>query len=124
MSTVRYLEGERYHPAIMESKRGPGQMRNDAPAPPPTPGPAEDCRVFTVGHSHHELAYLLDLLRAAGVGAVADVRSSPFSRRLPQYNRPELEQGLKEAGVVYVFLGDELGGRPPQLSLYDDEGRV
>lgn len=99
-------------------------MRNDAFTPSASPGPAEDGRVFTIGHSHHELQHLLELLRAAGVDAVADVRSSPFSRRLPQYNRPELERGLKEAGVVYVFLGEELGGRPQQPSLYDDEGRV
>jgi uncharacterized protein (DUF488 family) len=91
-------------------------MRNEAPAP--------DRRVLTVGHSNHDLPRLLELLRAAGVEAVADVRSSPFSRRYPQFNRPELELGLREAGLAYVFLGDLLGGRPQGAELYDDEGRV
>jgi uncharacterized protein (DUF488 family) len=95
-------------------------MRNEAP----TSRPAEGCRVLSVGHSHHDLPRLVELLRAAAVDAVADVRSSPFSRRLPQFNRPELEAALKAAGVAYVFLGDLLGGRPPQQALYDDEGRV
>jgi uncharacterized protein (DUF488 family) len=84
----------------------------------------EASRVFTIGHSHHELAYLIDLLAAAGIEAVADVRSSPFSRRLPQFNRPELEAGLRAAGMVYVFLGDLLGGRPSHPGFYDEEGRV
>jgi uncharacterized protein (DUF488 family) len=90
-------------------------MRNDE---------ARDRGVLTVGHSHHELPRLVELLRAAEVEAVADVRSHPFSRRLPQYNRPELEHGLAAAGIAYVFLGDLLGGRPDQPGLYDEEGRV
>jgi uncharacterized protein (DUF488 family) len=89
------------------------------------PGPGEgDSRVLTVGHSNHDLPRLLELLRAAGVDAIADVRSSPFSRRHPQFNRPELEHGLQAAGVVYVFLGELLGGRPADPELYDEEGRV
>jgi uncharacterized protein (DUF488 family) len=87
------------------------QTRNDGP-------------IFTVGHSHHELGYLIELLRRAGVTAVADVRSRPYSQRHPQFNRPELEDGVEAAGIAYAFLGDLLGGRPQQPSLYDAEGRV
>ena len=32
--------------------------------------------------------------------------------------------GLRDEGIVYVFLGDLLGGRPSRPSLYDDDGRV
>jgi uncharacterized protein (DUF488 family) len=81
-------------------------------------------RLFSVGHSNHELPHFIDLLRAADVSAVADVRSSPFSRRLPQFNRPALEAGLSRGGIAYVYLGDLLGGRPGPRDLYDDEGRV
>ncbi len=79
-------------------------------------------RLFTVGHSNHEPETLLELLRGAGVTAVADVRSSPFSRRLPQFNRPTLEALLRYHGIAYVFLGDQLGGRPALAELYDAEG--
>jgi uncharacterized protein (DUF488 family) len=77
-------------------------------------------RLFSVGHSNHDLDRFLALLRGAGITAVADVRSSPFSRRLPQFNRPELECALREHGVAYLFLGEELGGRPQRPDLYTD----
>jgi uncharacterized protein (DUF488 family) len=81
-------------------------------------------RVFSIGHSHHALGDLLRLLEAVGVTAVADVRSRPYSGRYPQFNRPELESALSERDLRYAFLGDSLGGRPVQMSLYDQEGRV
>jgi uncharacterized protein (DUF488 family) len=81
-------------------------------------------RLYTVGHSVLTLDGFLELLRGAGVGAIADVRSAPYSRRLPQFNRDELRHALRQAGVEYVFLGEQLGGRPRDRSLYDVEGRV
>jgi uncharacterized protein (DUF488 family) len=81
-------------------------------------------RLFSVGHSNLAVEGLAALLRGAAVEAVADVRSSPFSRRLPQFNRPALERFLQINGIAYVFLGDWLGGRPTDDALYDDEGRV
>lgn len=81
-------------------------------------------RLFSVGHSDSELPQFLALLRRAGVTAIADVRSSPYSRRLPQFNRELLQAGLTQAGIAYAFLGDLLGGRPWAPELYDPEGRV
>jgi uncharacterized protein (DUF488 family) len=80
-------------------------------------------RVFTVGHSNHSTAKFLELLRAHGVTAVADVRSAPYSRFAPQHSRRELEQALKAEGVKYVFLGRELGARSSDPACYED-GRV
>jgi uncharacterized protein (DUF488 family) len=86
--------------------------------------PNDSSGLFSVGHSNHEMGRFLELLRQAGIAVVADVRSSPFSRRLPQFNRPQLEADLRRAGIAYVFLGDQLGGRPRSTDLYDAEGRV
>ncbi len=80
--------------------------------------------LFTVGHSNHDFGRFVRLLQAAGITAVADVRSRPFSQRYPQFNRPELEYGLRRHDIGYRFLGNQLGGRPGQPSLYDAEGRV
>jgi uncharacterized protein (DUF488 family) len=81
-------------------------------------------RIFSVGHSNHEWDHFLALLHGAAVRAVADVRSSPYSKRWPQYNKNPLEDSLWANGFVYVYLGDLLGGRPASRDLYDAEGRA
>jgi uncharacterized protein (DUF488 family) len=80
--------------------------------------------LYSVGHSNNDWPAFLALLRRAGVTAVADVRSSPYSRRLPHFNRAELEAGLRAAGIGYLFLGDQLGGRPEDPDVYAPDGRV
>ncbi|MBN2537991.1 DUF488 domain-containing protein [candidate division WOR-3 bacterium] len=71
--------------------------------------------VWTIGHSDQPLQRLLGLLRELRVKLVADVRSQPWSRHVPQFNREGLEQALARQGIEYRWLGEELGGRrrPP-----------
>lgn len=80
--------------------------------------------IWTVGHSRHELPALLAVLRGPGIELVADVRSQPFSRYNPQFNGERFGAALAEAGLGYLFLGAELGGRPPEPELYDGAGHV
>ena len=80
--------------------------------------------VLTVGHSNHSVAAFLALLREHGVDEVADVRSAPYSRYTPQFNHDALSAALEEAGIGYVYLGRELGGRPADRSCYDADGRI
>ena len=68
--------------------------------------------IFSVGHSNHELAFFLAVCKAHGVTAIADVRSSPYSKRWPHFSKAALEDALRSAEVAYVFLGDLIGGRP------------
>ena len=81
-------------------------------------------QVFTIGHSNHSPEAFLDLLRKHCVDEVVDVRSSPASRHYPQFNHGVLSDTLERAGIGYVFLGGELGGRPADRSCYDEDGRV
>ena len=74
--------------------------------------------VFTIGHSLHEIEAFIDLLRRHGIEAVADVRSHPYSKRLPQFSKAELQRALKAAGIQYVFLGQELGARRNERDCY------
>jgi len=76
--------------------------------------------VYTIGHSTHSYEELLRLLREAGVTAVADVRSSPYSRHQPQFNREELKEEFRRDKISYAFLGAELGGRPKDKRLFCD----
>jgi uncharacterized protein (DUF488 family) len=78
-----------------------------------------DLQIHTIGHSDHDTAAFIALLRQHDITLVADVRSQPYSRWTPQFNREILARDLEEAGVAYVHLGDALGGRPSDPALYD-----
>lgn len=79
--------------------------------------------VFSVGHSNHTIDHFLKLLQSHQVSAIADVRSAPYSRFAPQFSKEALRQALREAGIQYVFLGNELGVRSTDPSCYE-RGRV
>jgi uncharacterized protein (DUF488 family) len=74
--------------------------------------------IFTVGHSNHSEAVFLDLLRSQQIEAIADVRSAPYSRYNPQFDRETLKASLKDAGIQYAWLGKELGARSDDPACY------
>ena len=82
-----------------------------------------DETIYTIGHSTHEIEDFVVLLKQHRINAVADVRSAPYSRRSPHFNRRELAEVLKTHGIAYVFLGKELGARSNDPACYED-GRV
>ena len=79
--------------------------------------------VYTIGHSTHGLDAFVALLKQHGITALADVRSAPYSRFNPHFNKDALERSLKAQGVKYVFLGRELGARSDDPACYSG-GRV
>jgi len=76
--------------------------------------------IYTIGHSNHKWEKLLNLLQKYDIGAVCDVRSRPYSRFNPQFNREMARDALKAAGIAYIYLGMELGGRPEDESCYEN----
>ena len=80
--------------------------------------------VLTVGHSNLEIGVFLGLLVAHSVHEVVDVRSQPYSRYVPHFNREQLQLALDEAGISYSFSGREFGARSPDPEAYDDDSRV
>lgn len=79
--------------------------------------------VLTIGHSNHSWESFAALLERHGVGAVADVRSAPYSRFNPHFDRETFASALKERGMAYVYLGRELGGRSEDPGSYEG-GRI
>jgi len=75
--------------------------------------------VFTIGHSTHPQDRFIALLRQHGITALCDVRSKPYSRVNPQFNRDELEEVLPEQGIAYRYLGRELGARSNDPHCYE-----
>jgi len=80
--------------------------------------------IWSVGHSNHTGERFLELLRAHEIALVADVRSHPYSRFAPHFNRESLQSELSRSGVGYAFFGDALGGRPARAEHYDEQGRA
>jgi len=64
---------------------------------------------FTIGHSTRTISELADLLNQNGVETLVDVRSTPYSRRVPHFNTDSIGQSLAPYGVAYKHIA-ELGG--------------
>jgi len=78
--------------------------------------------VYTLGHSSLSFEAFAAILRQHGIALVVDVRSEPYSRYAPQFNKAELEQALVAAGFAYRYAGAALGGKPRDESLLGPRG--
>jgi uncharacterized protein (DUF488 family) len=77
--------------------------------------------LYTIGHSNHEADQFVALLRQHDIELVVDVRSSPYSRYVPQANREALIRTLEAANIGYRWMGDRLGGKPGgRVADYDE----
>ena len=79
--------------------------------------------IYTIGHSNHSWDAFKELLTANGIELLVDVRSRPVSRFAPFSNRRVFPALLEAVGIEYHFMGDSIGGRPHDQSLYDAEGK-
>ena len=80
--------------------------------------------VFTIGHSNHTEEVFLELLGQHNIQLLADVRSQPYCRHAPHFNSPQIQRSVQSAGIHYLWLGQQLGGRPDDPALYDQQGYV
>lgn len=77
------------------------------------------CKViFTVGHSNYEADKFIKILQSHSIKMLIDVRSEPYSKYCPQFNKDVIEQILLNNGIKYLFLGSELGARPKDENCY------
>jgi uncharacterized protein (DUF488 family) len=79
-----------------------------------------DFDLLTIGHSNLPAEDFMALVQDAGISAIADVRSVPFSRRFPWFTGGKLAARLQSADIAYLPFGDALGGRPRDPALYCD----
>lgn len=80
--------------------------------------------LYTIGHSNHELEHFLGLLKQHEIEVLVDVRSQPYSAYTSHFNRESLQSAVISAGLKYIFMGDQLGGRPEGSQFYDPAGHV
>ena len=75
-------------------------------------------RLLTIGHSNHPIEKFIKLLVDNDVAILVDVRTSPYSRYSPQFNREALASELQKHAIQYRYGGQYLGGRPSDPSCY------
>ncbi len=80
--------------------------------------------LFSIGHSNQEQEQFCKLLSQHKIEVLVDVRSSPYSRYTTQFNRESLKAALEQQGIRYLFMGEQLGGRPVGDEFYDEKGHV
>ena len=80
--------------------------------------------IFTIGHSTHQSDWFVSLIKRHEIEVLVDIRSHPFSQRVPHFDLDAIRESVRGAGIRYVYLGRELGGRPADTNLYDQDGRV
>ncbi|MBV9281131.1 MAG: DUF488 domain-containing protein [Chloroflexi bacterium] len=80
--------------------------------------------LLTLGYGKRSIAEAIGLLEGHGVRFLVDVRSVPWSRHHPDFSQNALKGHLAARGIAYVFMGEELGGRPRDPDCYDEKGRV
>lgn len=80
--------------------------------------------LYTLGHSILDIEHFTALVKDHGVELVVDVRSTPQSSRMPHFSMPAFEILLHAERLDYLFLGEELGGRPDDADAYLPNGLV
>jgi uncharacterized protein (DUF488 family) len=80
--------------------------------------------IYTIGHSNIAIERFIHLLRAYHIQVLVDTRSQPYSRYAPHFNREPLKTAMEHAGIAYIHLGDQLGGRPRDAHYYLAKGVV
>lgn len=78
--------------------------------------------IFTIGHSNYTIERFISFLKVNGISCIVDVRSTPYSKFTPQFNKEELKKVLKLNGIVYIHMGEEFGARRENRELYTQDG--
>ena len=76
--------------------------------------------LYTIGHSNHTIRNFIALLKRHKINMVVDVRSVPYSRYCPQFDKNVVSAALQAVNIQYMFLGRELGARPNDTTCYED----
>jgi uncharacterized protein (DUF488 family) len=77
-------------------------------------------QIYSIGYASFSISDFLKALLNYDIDVVADVRSQPYSRFKPEFNRENLKTVLKNSNIGYAFLGDQCGARIDDPDCYVD----
>lgn len=81
-------------------------------------------RLYTIGHSNIEPGEFIKRVKQFNIEVLVDVRSKPYSRYAPYFNKDKIEHLCKSNGIKYLFLGNLLGGKPEDDSVTDKGTKI
>lgn len=84
----------------------------------------EKHHLYSIGHGRRPADEFLKLLEENAIDYLIDVRTTPYSRFNPQYNKNTLQALLENHSIKYIHMGEQLGGRPKDPDCYNEKGRV
>lgn len=76
--------------------------------------------VYSIGHGNKTIESFVGELKSFGIQYLIDIRSRPFSKWNPDFSQAPLQNHLKDFRIVYVYMGDVLGGLPADRECYTD----
>jgi uncharacterized protein (DUF488 family) len=91
---------------------------------PPIKQQTKPKQCFTIGYGNYPIDRFIALLQNTGIDLIIDVRSSPYSRFNPHFNRENLEKSLIMNDIDYRYMGDKIGGRQSDPCLLFPDGTV
>lgn len=80
--------------------------------------------IYSIGHGNKTIDVFIKELYSFNIDYLLDIRSKPFSKWNPQFNQASLKLELEKCGIIYVFVGDSLGGLPDDRNCYDNNGKI
>ena len=79
---------------------------------------------FTIGYGNYPIEQFITVLQKISIDVIIDVRSSPYSRFNPHFNREKFEKSLIMNKIDYRYMGDKIGGRYTNPRLLFPDGTV
>lgn len=79
--------------------------------------------IYTIGYGNRTIETFISLLQQYGIEYVVDIRTAPYSKYNQDFSKTALQEKLTTHGIGYLFLGDQLGGKPKDEFYYTD-GKV
>ena len=80
--------------------------------------------LYSIGHGNRSSNELLALLQKYEIAFLVDIRSMPYSKYNPHFNKENFERFLVQHDIKYIYLADQLGGLPKDRTCYDADGKV
>jgi uncharacterized protein (DUF488 family) len=79
--------------------------------------------IYTFGYSTHTFIELVNSIKNNNIDVAVDVRSVPYSKYTPQFNKESVKEGLLKEKIHYLHFGDEFGARRIEKEAYTN-GKV